>query len=297
MTEKKLNYITIIYECSDEYAEYLCKEFDILENENCFYSINVLKTSEYYINFNVYYKPKYKKLIYINLTNIRYIYKAEQFNLWMNCVNMFDEIYDVYKQTEEYRPYMQSKVKYIEKNIKKTESFVNEFIEIKDHTDFGNNYIYYNENTPYKRKLYIGRFCELSEKVDFLINRDHDYKKLSVQDLVNRWSDNKKPHYYSKGDIVIGNDVWIGLNVTILGGVTVGDGAVLAAGAIVTKDVPPYAIVGGNPAKIIKYRFSKEQIEKLLKIKWWDWPLWKVYDNMELIDDENINYFIEKFYN
>ena len=89
--------------------------------------------------------------------------------------------------------------------------------------------------------------------------------------------------------------MWIGLNVTILGGVTVGDGAVLAAGAIVTKDVPPYAIVGGNPAKIIKYRFSKEQIEKLLKIKWWNWPMYKIFNNINLLENENIEEFINKF--
>ena len=89
--------------------------------------------------------------------------------------------------------------------------------------------------------------------------------------------------------------MWIGLNVTILGGVTVGDGAGLAAGAIVTKDVPPYAIVGGNPAKIIKYRFSKEQIEKLLKIKWWNWPMYKIFNNINLLENENIEEFINKF--
>lgn len=99
-----------------------------------------------------------------------------------------------------------------------------------------------------------------------------------------------------KGDINIGNDVWTGMDVTFLPGVTIGDGAVIAAGSVVTKDVPPYAIVGGNPAKALKYRFTKKQIKKLLKIKWWDWPLWKVYDNIDLIDSENVDEFIEKFY-
>ena len=74
-----------------------------------------------------------------------------------------------------------------------------------------------------------------------------------------------------KGQILIGNDVWIGSGVTILGGVRIGDGAVIAAGAVVVKDVPPYAIVGGNPTKIIKYRFPKETIERLRRIAWWDW--------------------------
>lgn len=83
----------------------------------------------------------------------------------------------------------------------------------------------------------------------------------------------------------IGNDVWVGERVQFLEGVTVGDGAIIAAGAVVTKDVPPYAIVGGVPAKVIRYRFSQEQIEKLFEIKWWDW------------EEEKIRRYAEKFNN
>ena len=81
--------------------------------------------------------------------------------------------------------------------------------------------------------------------------------------------------------IIIGNDVWIGANVSILPGVTIGDGAIVAAGAVVTKDVEPYAIVGGVPAKLIKYRFEKEKIEKLLMIKWWNWTREEIENNLE----------------
>lgn len=83
--------------------------------------------------------------------------------------------------------------------------------------------------------------------------------------------------------VIIGNDVWIGANVCILPGVHVGDGAVIAAGAIVTKDVPPYAIVGGVPAKVIRYRFSPKEIHTLLKIRWWDWSVEKIEKNIELL--------------
>lgn len=85
--------------------------------------------------------------------------------------------------------------------------------------------------------------------------------------------------------VYIGNDVWIGANVCILPGVKIGDGAIVAAGAVVTKDVPPYAIVGGVPAKVIKYRFEKEIIDLFLKIKWWDWSLDKIEDNIEFFYD------------
>lgn len=90
---------------------------------------------------------------------------------------------------------------------------------------------------------------------------------------------------YTKGDVVIGNDVWIASGVTIMSGVTIGDGAVIASNSHVVKNIEPYSIVGGNPAKLIKYRFSPEQINKLLEIKWWYW------------DDDKINKFIPLLYN
>ena len=90
------------------------------------------------------------------------------------------------------------------------------------------------------------------------VSEDGDFEEFKYADKENKIS------------VIIGNDVWIGVNVNILEGVTIGDGAVIAAGATVTKDVPPYAIVGGVPAKIIRYRFDDETIKKLLEIKWWD---------------------------
>ena len=93
--------------------------------------------------------------------------------------------------------------------------------------------------------------------------------------------------------VTIGNDVWIGANVCILPGISIGDGAVLAAGAVITKDVPPYAIVGGVPAKVIKYRFSEDIIKKLLKIKWWNWEEEKVKKNKDLFYDPVK--FVERF--
>lgn len=86
------------------------------------------------------------------------------------------------------------------------------------------------------------------------------------------------------GNLVeIGNDVWIGANVVIMPGIKIGDGAVLGAGAVVTKDVEPYAIVGGVPAKVIKYRYSREMIDALLRIEWWNWPVEKLEENLELL--------------
>ena len=96
--------------------------------------------------------------------------------------------------------------------------------------------------------------------------------------------------YPTKGDTNIGNDVWIGYKAMIMAGVTIGDGAIIAARSVVTKDVAPYSIVGGNPAKEIKKRFSKEQIDKLLALKWWDWDIEKIIKNVQNLTDNCLLY-------
>lgn len=94
------------------------------------------------------------------------------------------------------------------------------------------------------------------------------------------------------GDTIVGSDVWACENCIILPGVTVGHGAIVAAGAVVTRDVPPYAIVGGNPAKIIRYRFDEAQREALLEIRWWEWPEDKIQAAVELFESEDVDRFI-----
>ena len=120
-------------------------------------------------------------------------------------------------------------------------------------------------STGNKSKVEIGSYCSISDDVTFIINNDHP------TDLISTFPFRKKIFNYdsesiSKGNITIGDDVWIGYGCTILSGVKIGQGAVLGSGSVVTKDVPPYAIVGGVPAKVLKYRFNEEQIEKLNKI-------------------------------
>lgn len=114
-------------------------------------------------------------------------------------------------------------------------------------------------------KLKIGSFCSIAEEARFLVGGEHNYHTISTFPFDVFATRTSGPHDGSKGDIILGDDVWIGFRAIIMSGVTIGQGAIVATNAVVTKDVPPYAIVGGNPAKVIKYRFPKEIIDDLLE--------------------------------
>lgn len=146
-------------------------------------------------------------------------------------------------------------------------------------------------------KVKIGKFCSFSKNARIITGGIHPANWVSTfpfRSHFNMPGKNKDGMPTTNGDVIIGNDVWIGTGVTILSGVKVGDGAVIATGAIVTKDIPDYAIVGGVPAKVIKSRFTNEQIEMLQKIKWWDWEKAKILENIDLLSSSNIQPFINK---
>jgi virginiamycin A acetyltransferase len=130
--------------------------------------------------------------------------------------------------------------------------------------------------------IVIGNFCSIARGTA-IQEHNHDADCITTYFVKYRIFEEKYGiDAISKGPVNIGNDVWIGTQSTILTGVTIGDGAIIAANSVVSKDVPPYAIVGGTPAKVLKYRFSEEIIEKLLDIKWWNWDLEKIKLNKEL---------------
>jgi virginiamycin A acetyltransferase len=145
-------------------------------------------------------------------------------------------------------------------------------------------------------KLIIGKFCMIASDVTFIMNgANHLTQSISSYPFAVFGEDWKNAmdgkSYPCKGDTVIGNDVWIGFNATIMPGVTIGDGAIIASNATITKNVAPYTIVGGNPAIEIKKRFSNEQIEKLLKLQWWNWPIEKITENVQNLTGEDFNIF------
>ncbi len=135
-----------------------------------------------------------------------------------------------------------------------------------------------------------GRFCSLSHKLTFHVARNHNYKAFTTYPKFGRANKSSK----NPRQIIIGHDVWIGHGATILGGVKIGNGAVIGAGAVVAKDIPPYAIAVGNPARVIKYRFDEETIKKFLAVKWWNWDLKKIEENLPLAQD--VEKFLEAHY-
>lgn len=121
-------------------------------------------------------------------------------------------------------------------------------------------------------RVAIGNYCSIAYGVTIVASGEHNYSAVANYPFSARFEGDEITDTFTKGPVRIGNDVWIGARATILSGVTVGDGAVIAAGAVVTKHVPPYAIVGGVPARVIKHRFPPETIAQLMRISWWEWP-------------------------
>ena len=141
-------------------------------------------------------------------------------------------------------------------------------------------------------KLIIGKYCSIGSGAVFMMAGNQGHRMDWVSTFPFYFQANifksSKNAYQKAGDTAIGHDVWIGSEAMVMAGVTIGSGAVVAARAVVTKDVPPYAVVGGNPAQIIRYRFDDETIAKLLNLKWWDWTEEEVKSAMLLICSVNI---------
>jgi len=139
--------------------------------------------------------------------------------------------------------------------------------------------------------LTIGKFCSIAPDVEIFLDGDHRTDWVSTYPFPAFFKQSNKVTDYvaSRGDVVIGNDVWIGYGAKIMSGVTLGDGAVVGAGAVVAKSVPPYAVVVGNPARVVKYRFAPDKIEHLLSIQWWHWPLEKILENVDILMSPNVD--------
>lgn len=174
------------------------------------------------------------------------------------------------------------------KNIVKSQNVI-----VGDYTyyDDPENVENFNKNVLYHfdfigDKLIIGKFCQIATNVRFIMNganhATNGFSTFPFRAFGHEWQEVPLTPDY-KGDTVIGNDVWIGYNTTIMPGVKIGDGAIVASQAVVTKDVEPYAIIGGNPARLIRKRFDDETIHKLTNLAWWDWPFEKITEMAKAI--------------
>ena len=165
---------------------------------------------------------------------------------------------------------------------------------VNDPRDFEKNNVLYHYPINHDR-LIIGKFCSIACGAKFIFNcANHTLKSLSTYTFplfFEEWGLQKSEvvsAWDNKGDIVIGNDVWIGYEAVIMAGVTIGDGAIIGTRAIVTKDVEPYSIVGGIPAKEIRKRFALDIITRLQKLQWWNWPPEKIQSIIQYIQNGNI---------
>ncbi|NHN28123.1 CatB-related O-acetyltransferase [Flavobacterium jejuense] len=179
------------------------------------------------------------------------------------------------------------KLCFLKNIIKNPNIIVGDFTYYDDFEDVSN----FEKNVKYHfdfigDKLIIGKFCMIASDATFIMNGGNHLTEATTAYpfaiFGGVWQHAMEGKSYpSKGDTVIGNDVWIGHDATIMPGVHIGDGAIIATKAVVTKDVEPYTIVGGNPAKPIRKRFSEATISKLLQLKWWDWDIEKITKNVE----------------
>jgi len=174
--------------------------------------------------------------------------------------------------------------------ISKIKKFFNPLLQTKDDPLFSKydigDFTYgtprilkYNSNNTLK----IGKFCSIAEGVKIFLGGEHKTNNTSTYPFIERLNWGHTETEFSKGDVIIGNDVWICEGATILSGVEIKDGAIIGAGAVVSKSVEPYSIVVGNPGQTIKKRFNEKTIKKLCKIKWWDWNTNKIKRNTHLL--------------
>ena len=145
--------------------------------------------------------------------------------------------------------------------------------------------------------LRVGKFCSLAQGVTIYLGGEHRIDWVTTYPFSALFPAAKEftGHPRSKGDVVIGNDVWVGTDAVILSGVTVGDGAAIGARSVVTKDVAPYEIAAGNPARHVKFRFDGATVSDLLQIAWWDWPQPKIEEAWPLLLSPDVNAFVSKY--
>lgn len=167
-----------------------------------------------------------------------------------------------------------------------------ELLEVGDFTYFTGLKVLDEPGAEVRTKAYVGKFSSIGPENVFMLAEEHHttwnttypFELCGIEEF-----NSGQCSTYSKGNIIIGNDVWTGRGVTILSGVEIGDGSIIGAGAVVAKSVPPYSVVVGNPGKVVKKRFSEEKIEKFLEMKWWDWDYADIYNVWRILQSDDFD--------
>ncbi len=143
----------------------------------------------------------------------------------------------------------------------------------------------------------IGSFTSIGSDVTFVLGGNHPADRITTYPLRIRFGlvgSGKDGYPYTKGDIRVGSDVWIGHGATVLSGVEIGDGAVVAAGSVVVRDVPPYGIVAGSPARLVRHRFDGDTVEKLRRIAWWEWDDSRIIASVDQLTSKDVGTFVAR---
>jgi virginiamycin A acetyltransferase len=182
----------------------------------------------------------------------------------------------------------QTSLVYLKNIIKNSNIIIGDYTyyhDFENPENFEKNVLYHFDFN--NDKLIIGKFCSIASDVKFIMNggnhRTDWFTNYPFPIFGNGWETAMPDSWPSKGDTIVGNDVWIGYNATIMPGICIGNGAIIGAQSVVTRNVEPYSIVGGNPAKEIRKRFDESIIQELLEICWWDWEIEKITRNIKAI--------------
>lgn len=304
----------IICNDTDEFYPYVCNKFIACSKNHPFFKY-MLDNSENIPNVEEYdFGPSFIGDCMINFEKFPSVIPKIPTEYFYNNIDFESRFVEWIGVVKEYlEPIEEPKNVYIYENMIDKNVEIRFTKEINDHYIWADNYKIgdYTYGKPHvtfyeghKGYLEIGKFCSIGPEVEIFINGFHNLKCVSTYPFSIMKLHDKKPFEncifseksvpFSK-EVIIGNDVYIGERAVIMGGVTIGDGAVIANHAVVTKDIKPYEIVGGNPAKTIGFRFEQNIIEALLRIKWWDWDIKKIIENVPHLTEDNIEYFIKLF--